>query len=386
MQNAPSKDKITELLEEQHAAKLCVSIYVPTHVKSSPDHLQADRIRYKNKLRTIRDQLDNKLQHDNDLQAMYQKLHDLYENREFWKYRSHGLAIFASAQSFHTFDLPIEVDEAAYVEDHYVLSPLILTANMFESCHVLSIDIGQPQLFKATLASFKDVTPDSMPADLRSALNITDYEQEQQYHGMSKGGPAAQYHGQGAAKDHKEEDMVEYLRMIDTAIHEKGVLTKKDPLILAGTVEHIAQFKQITKHTAIANHQIHGNFKQAIQDLESKTLQYLMQKIRRDLQVFKQEYEQARGGDKYAKGAPAKLMHAAHRGRIKTLALRMLLNTRDKVEESMQRVPRIDLSMSDKVRRDTEKLVQTVYQQNGQIIGLFVHSDDKRYARAVLRY
>lgn len=238
------------------ASKPCVSIYLPTQV-TAPDHHQ-NPVALSNLLRKAEAKLPDS---EEGCSGLLRPAWKLVDDKAFWKGRSAGLVIFASPNQFRSFRVPVELPELAEVNEHFVLRPLfpLLTTN--SRCLLLTLSRNRVRLFEATRYEIRDITPATMPTNLKSALNTDQVDRGSQTHSAAqgtRGKQAAVFHGQGGQADTVKEETTQFLRMVDTPLRELGI-DRTLPLVLAGVDADVASFRSITRHSHVVDERVHGN-------------------------------------------------------------------------------------------------------------------------------
>lgn len=234
----------------------CVSIYLPTQV-AAPDHHQ-NPVRLRNLLRRAEAALSGNEEGPSEFLRPAWKLLD---DENFWKGRDAGLAVFASPSQFHSFRLPASVPELMEVNEHFVLRPLLSLLPGNSRCLILAISRNRVRLFEATHYEVRDITPPTMPAELKAALNTDQVDRGSQTHSAMQGGhgkQAAVFHGQGGQGDTVKGETAHFLQLVDASL--RAMCNDRTPvLILAGVDSDIAMFRSITHYPRVADEQVSGN-------------------------------------------------------------------------------------------------------------------------------
>ena len=235
-------NRIQELLAPQTGP--CVSLYQPTHARY-PDS-QQDPIRFKNLVREIENSLKQQYA-TGDVQAMLGRFEALHEDKEFWKHRTPGLAILATADGFHVFDLPRSPPEVAIVADSFHVKPLIRVLQSADRFQVLGIGMHSAKLYEGNRDEMYPVELGAVPGNIKDALGEELTEPHRATRPMGKSGTAVHY-GQGSKKDEADNDRERFFRAVDRGVLEHHSRKSHLPLILAALAEHHHTFRAVTQN------------------------------------------------------------------------------------------------------------------------------------------
>lgn len=144
----------------------------------------------------------------------------LLDDPMFWAHPGDGLAVFTAAGRQWTYHLPLPFTKAIYVDDHFIVGPLIPALRSTAKFLVLALSENAPALYVAAGEEFRRVAA-NLPAGMRRDLGYD--EPEAQIHAISgarfrdrKEGSV--FHGQGASTKHKDADMHAYCRDVCAAL------------------------------------------------------------------------------------------------------------------------------------------------------------------------
>jgi len=153
-------------LINNHGGALKATIYIPT----DPQKSTQDSTRLKNALQVIR---NDPAYDDRELgESMKQVYTDLVDNAEFWSYQDYGLAVFFDRDGYEFFHIPFEISEAEYLTDHFVISPLVITASADTGFYVLDVNFTAPRLYSGARGSLVEVAVH--PCQKTSSRPLTD--------------------------------------------------------------------------------------------------------------------------------------------------------------------------------------------------------------------
>lgn len=226
----------------------CVSLYQPTH-PHYPANKQ-DPIRFRALVRQLEASLARKYA-SRDFKALVERFHALERDDGFWKRRTAGLAILASADSFEVFDLRRTVPERVVVADSFHTKPMLRMLQSADRYQILGLSRHQVRLFEGDRDRLDEVELTRIPSTIGEALGteLTEPHQTVATYGHGPGGPAvdtAMHHGHGHKKDEVEIDMTRFFRVVDRGITEHYSRPSGLPLMLAALTEHHAPFREVS--------------------------------------------------------------------------------------------------------------------------------------------
>ena len=379
-----SKQAITDLLKKTSRTP-AVTIYLPTHRAATGPHITEDQIRCKNLFRKANDILTQRGDSSNLITELSTQLSLLLDNQEFWSRTSDGLLLCAVPGSIHMFYLPIDTEAYVAVDDSFHLAPIFSLISDVQDYYVLAVAQHAPALFKGSLNVLKPADL-VLPVSVESALNIDEQSPgEHQRSTERTNGSNGAYNGRGGSKDLAEDDRRHFWRLLDNLITTQA--DTRLPLLLAGTVSEVAEYRAVSQYPRILEHSIAGSYG----GLDANTLAAeAAEIIRKDLiEPFRQqtvsEYHRLKGEK------PDQVTHklvavreAALAGRVGSLLISMLRYTTDTVRDST--VPLPVLSFLDGAALHT--IAQTVWQAGGRVVNVeqAVMPELAMPAAAIFRY
>ena len=244
-----------EQLNQTEGANL-VSIYMKTQRVATND---ADRIRLKNQLKTATEKLTARGLEPRDTEKLLQPATDLLDNTTFWQNRSDGLALFIGDEGLQPYDVPVHFDSKVYVGNQFHVSPLLPAISGQDRFFLLLLNLNHIAFFDCTRNTVSPVIiEDLLPTSLHEKLaaeGATFPGNVQHHSGQGRG--TAIFHGHGD-QDTTQEKAWEFFRLVD-----EGLLTmlhdERAPMILAGTTERVALYKQVSDYKHIVDDYVSGN-------------------------------------------------------------------------------------------------------------------------------
>lgn len=245
-----NKKHVQDLLSRP-SGKLRASIYIPTHPTTTNESVTTSRTLLKNALQDIR---NNPNYNERELGEVIDRIYtELYDNQEFWKHQSYGLAVLLSSNGYEFFSLPFKVAEQTHISDNYIIHPLLVAISVDASFYLLDVNTTKPRLFLGNNGQLKPVAEDKMPGSLEDEVGRDEYKPELQHQPGGEGG----FHGHTttAAAD---EDLRRYIKLLATTVDE--VLAGKDrPLIIAGTVSRVSDIRKQLNYSHVMDDTVDGN-------------------------------------------------------------------------------------------------------------------------------
>lgn len=303
------------------SASPCISLYQPTH-RHLPDN-QQDPIRYRNMLRDMDTMLGQDFSAETKKNLM-QRFKDLADDRGFWNHRTDGLAILASTEIFHVFELQRPVQELLVVADSFHIKPLLRILQSADRFQILCLNRQEIALFEGNRDVMDPVELKNVPATITEALGdeLTEPHQTVASYGSGAGkGGKEMRHGHGSKKDELDIDMERFFRAIDRAILENHSRPSGLPLMLAALPEYHGHFRRISHNPQLLAAGLESNpfalnadalREQAWQKMEP----YYLQRLRGLIDAFQAARSRGLGSDD-----PAQVAAAVGAGRVQTLLL-----------------------------------------------------------------
>jgi hypothetical protein len=299
----------------------CISLYQPTH-RHLPD-TQQDPIRYRNLLRDMEDSLRQKLSAA-DTKKLMQRFKELSDDRKFWNHRTDALAILASADMFHIFELQRPVQELLVVADSFHIKPLLRILQSADRYQILCLNRQEIALYEGNRDAMDQVELDNVPATITEALGdeLTEPHQTVASYGSGAGkGGKEMRHGHGGKKDELDIDMERFFRAIDRAILENHSRPSGLPLMLAALPEYHAHFRRISHNPRLLTAGLETNpFALSADSLREQAWQkiepFYLQRLTGLIEAFHTSCARGLGSDD-----PTQVFEAVSAGRVQTLLL-----------------------------------------------------------------
>lgn len=302
----------------QHEGWPAISIYMP--VSRIGD--QQDPLRYKKMITEVTDRLIDEGMRAPEARSLLEAEFLLMNDKEYWKHLGvDGLAVFRTGQKTVRYPLPVSFAEQAIVGRRLHIRPLLplLAGGPYL---VLALSRKQLQLFRGDRYQLEEIAlPEGTPKSMAEALQYDDPERHLQFHtktGTSRGQREAMFHGHGMGFDDQNEDLVRYLQTIDRALFPL-LEDEKVPIVLAGTEELHADYRNITKSSTLLSRGITGNVSELSPAmLHEKAWDIALEFFTKEERQAVDLYQDNLGGDKVVDELQS-VMTAAFDGRVENL-------------------------------------------------------------------
>lgn len=350
-----------------------LSIYIPTHPASTSPTLSEDTTRFKNTLQIIKS--DEKYV-ERELGETIQKLELLYEDRDFWKHRTLGLAVFADADGYETVNLNYEITDMQYIQNTYIISPMAVMLSIGTGYYILDINHSNPRLIHVTATSKEEVVTDMMPGSFEDTVEREEYQKQQQH--QSGAGNMFHGHSETAALD---EDTLRYYRLIAKCVDDY-LIDHDEPLLLTGTDNRIGHMRPLLTYHAVMKEAVEGNN----EDLNEQELQNATDAIIKSNDIAEREKIVTKVKNTALSSlalGQTEIAAAIVDGRIETLFLSAFKRTTDNVRDTYQ--ASVVLQLPEDIT-PIESLVRGVLLQGGNVVAVEQGSFDNNEPRALCRF
>jgi hypothetical protein len=254
--DVPTRRDLVDLIHRAQGD--CVSIFLPTHREK--EEAQQDPIRLKNLLHHAEVDLLARGHRATAVRDLLEPARARLNQPDFWSASEAGLAVFLATDFFRFFHTPISLDELAVVGRAFQITPLVPLLNGGEF-YVLAVSQKHVELLWGNRFSEHVVRVEGLPHELVNALNFQPPDRMLQAHLFVRGPGGVRLkglHGQGGASDFAKEEVSEYFRMIDKALHPY-LRDKKLPMVFAGVDYLFPLYRECNKYPHLQEVHILGN-------------------------------------------------------------------------------------------------------------------------------
>lgn len=244
-----SEKTINELINQD--GEIFVTITLPTHKKG--EESKQDPIRFKNLLTEASEKISAINSKNGIADKLLTPAKELLNKPLFWSHLERGLTVYISENTFKVFHLPYEVDEQAYVNDHFLITPLLPMTSMDGTFNILTVSRQKLRLLQCTRNEVMDITPDGMSTSVDDYLEI-DPEKQLQFHSGARG-QKAMYFGHNANEEDKMIVVESFYREVEKEI-TSTLKETMNPLILVGLTENLNLYLKINNYNRLVNNDI----------------------------------------------------------------------------------------------------------------------------------
>ncbi len=322
-----------ERLTRNHLAKLTertdensISIYMPAEVGTQG--FEKNRIRFKNLVSDARKQLKKRNLSDSDIDEILKPIEELMRESTFWRNLGNGMALFRSPQYMESLELSRDVNELSVVSDRFHVKPLVHELNREGSFALLTLKLGEVQLYEGDRNSLTAVPETNMPASLADVLKYDEFRKQTQFHtgapNRPESGRDAMFFGSGDADYDKVKAVKTYFRAVDKGLSE-AINDRNIPLVLAGLDHLLPLYREVSGYKNIAEEQVSGDPKQLNEEtLHERAWKALEPIFESDKLNRTAKYKRLKAqGSSEASSDLDKIVPAAVHGRIDTLFLEL---------------------------------------------------------------
>jgi len=250
-------EELKDLVGQETGA--CVSLYMPTH-RAGIETRQAP-IRFKNLLREAEEGLRTLGLRSPEAKKLLQPARRLHADAAFWWHQSDGLAVFAAANLFRHYRLPLDFAELVVVGERGHVKPLLPLFMGDGHFFTLALSQNQVRLLEGTRHSVDEIDLEGVPGSLIEALGYKDLERQLQFHtqtqSLGRGGRAGVFHSHDPADEAKSR-VLQYFRQVNEGLGQV-LRDEHAPLVLAGVEYLLPLYKAANTYPHLLDQGITGN-------------------------------------------------------------------------------------------------------------------------------
>lgn len=298
----------------ESASDSAVSIYLPTHT-AGPE-IQQDPIRLKNLLSEAEDKLLAMGLEKPAATQILKPATTLLDDLKFWRYQSHGLALFLAPAACKIYRLPLSFESFVTVGKRFHLKPLLPLFSNNRYFYLLALSQNQVRFFQATRFQISEIPLEDAPTSLAEALRYDDPEKQLQFH--SAGGSQPVYHGQGVGTDDEKVNIERFFHKVNDALKDR-LNGESAPLVIA-SVEYLQPiYKDANSYPNLLDEGVHGNPDDAQPDeLRKAAWAKVAELVEQSHQEALAQYQALKDSQK-SSDRIEHIIAAAHRGQVDTL-------------------------------------------------------------------
>jgi hypothetical protein len=247
-----SEKTINKLIDK--TGEILVTITLPTHKKG--EESKQDPIRFKNLLTQASKKIEEKITKNGYADKFLKPAKELLDKPLFWSHMDNGLAVYITEDSFDVYKLPYDVEEQVFVNDHFLITPLLPMTSMDGTFTVLAVSRQNIRLLRCTRNDLQDITPDNINTSIEDYLEV-DPEKQLQFHSGSQA-QKAMYFGHNANEEDKMVVVEMFFREVEKEL-TKALKQYSDPLIMIGLTENLGLYKKINSYKRVVDSKINYN-------------------------------------------------------------------------------------------------------------------------------
>src|SRR5699024_2435322 len=148
------------------------------------------------------------------IDELTQPIQKLYEDTNIYNHQTAGLAIFLSENLFETFHLPRTVRKIVSISDRFHVIPMITQLEPAGDYFILAADLKNTAFYRASKTEIQNITEeiDDFPVQLEDVVGYDLDQDHLQFRTQQAGPGQALYHGQGAGKDSRKSEILQFMR------------------------------------------------------------------------------------------------------------------------------------------------------------------------------
>lgn len=365
--NKINREAIKSLLEAEDNAT--VSLYLPTHRFPTSEHIQEDKIRFKNLVRAGKEALAARGIDGGIIGQIGGILEDnVYDNDTFWQHTTEGLAVFCSPAGVQYFHLPVECEERASAGDRYDITPLLALTSCDRPYYLLALAVRNPVLYTGDMYGIERVDIE-LPESPEEALNIDETHAHSKTD-RAKGYPGAKAHGQGDSHQAGQEEQLKFFRIVDEKIRSSNLVDENAPFLLAGGDDEVSGYRESSQIRHLLEASLSGNYTETpAHEIHAKAWPLVIEELCDKERAAEIEKVNSLLGTGKASLEAEDIAAAAKEGRVDTLLVGMLAATRDTVRDNEEPVTK--LVFSDSYEEDgVGACGRAVFDQGGKVVGV----------------
>jgi hypothetical protein len=300
----------------------CISIYMSTKAVHKGEFKKLE-IEFKNLLQQVEEKLKTNWGFkEREINKLLEPAFKLASDSNFWQQQKEGLAVFISSENFRSFKLSVDTYDSAHVSYNFNLKQLISEVHDSQEYYLLALSSNHNQLYRVNRNEIEEFDLEELPQNIKEFLNL-DEEAAEKYQSINTAGSSSVFHGQGAAGDDDNEDLLHYLKEIDRVINSE-LKDKKNHLIVAADDSVFSLYKNINNYQGLLDEHLSGNARQMNKkELREKSWEIIDSHIHDYLEEIKERYMEIKSSDK-SSSELEEIVEAAHFGKVDTLVLNKL--------------------------------------------------------------
>ncbi|MFN7923088.1 MAG: hypothetical protein U0Q16_23500 [Bryobacteraceae bacterium] len=234
-----TKPELADITSLSRHRGLAISVYLAGHQGGAGT--QPVRARLERALGQLKDKLEKAGVAEAERAALLAPMFDAAADPELEAGHREGFAMFRARDSFRQFVLPFAVEDAAYLEGRFEITPMLAYVTQPHECFVLALARKNLRLFRCGFDGAHEVP---LPAEVCKSLEefmATDQPDHSLRNASSAGpGGAVVAFGTGSERERQGRHMHDWCRSIAQGLR---AVRGNVPLVVAGTDEERGTFR-----------------------------------------------------------------------------------------------------------------------------------------------
>ena len=238
----------------------CVSIYIPTHRSGEHTLKGEDSINLKNQLKEVKEKLEVRGMHGDELKRFIKPVNDLISDSTFWRFQSEGLAIFISDKFFRKYSVPVSFTEFNYLSTEFYLKSLLHLFNDDGMFYLLTLKKDEVKFYEGSKFSLTEINVEEViPSRVEERVGY-DYEQKQlQFRTQYGNRGGGSFHGHGESETSDKNELLLFFQAIDKGIMSKVHDFQETPLLVCCIDYYFPIYKEANTHKYLFQQHISYN-------------------------------------------------------------------------------------------------------------------------------
>ncbi|MFO0915844.1 MAG: hypothetical protein U0795_22995 [Pirellulales bacterium] len=237
----------------------CVSVYMPTF-PGGIDEFQ-DHVRLKVLLDRAEQQLIERGMDGVIARKMLVDPRAIAHDDAWWHDRSQGLAMFVSPDQFKVLRLPVAFEETVSVGRRFLIKQLLPLVTEDTDYFVLALSPNRVRFYRGSRFELNEVSVPGLPTNQADTLHYQPVDRGGQVHAGAVGRMGKQtavYHGQGGHPDAQRDELRNFFREVDGALH-RVLREESAPLLLATVERNLPAYREVNTYTQLQDTVVAGS-------------------------------------------------------------------------------------------------------------------------------
>lgn len=298
-----------------------VSLFMPTHRVSGGKEADQDKLRLKNLLSAVGDELSRNGTEREEVERLLAPAWELQRDDPAWSYMSDGLALFLHDGELMRYRIALELPELVVLGERFALGPTIplLSDQTFLA---LTISPKRVRVLRGSRSLVDELDLAGVPASLDEVF-AADGAFSQPSPGATTSGraggtPGTVFYGTGSPDQSHEEDVQQFLRRIADGV-QSHLGNRSMPMVLIGLPEWVSGYRKVNRYNRVLDQAIERNPDQmSAEDLHDQAWAIVQREAADEASTLIERLGEQRAHQSGASGHE-EVLAAAEEGRIDTM-------------------------------------------------------------------